>query len=214
MKSACLVLVFAREPAPGRVKTRLQPVLGPAAAAQLHARLVRRTLGAVCGAAAWSVELRATPDAAHPRLAALAGEFGVDLRTQGEGDLGARMARALREALERAEAAIVIGTDCPDLDRAYVEAAAMTLARGAPAVLGPAEDGGYVLLGLRQVAEGLFDGIHWGSDSVLGDQRRRLHEVGFDVVELPALWDVDRPEDLARLEAAGITLDAGREVRG
>jgi glycosyltransferase A (GT-A) superfamily protein (DUF2064 family) len=107
------------------------------------------------------------------------------------------MFRALVQELP----ALIMGSDCISLCPADIREAAAALERGADAVLGPAEDGGYVLLGLARASPALFNGIAWGGDRVLVDTRTRLRQLGWRWHELPVRWDVDRPEDLARLGA-------------
>jgi hypothetical protein len=108
------------------------------------------------------------------------------------------MHRALARALRGAERAVLIGADCPALTPAYLREAIAAL-EGADVVLGPARDGGYVLVGARRVAPALFDGIAWGSSRVLDEQRACLRALGWRWSELATLWDVDRPEDLERV---------------
>jgi glycosyltransferase A (GT-A) superfamily protein (DUF2064 family) len=103
---------------------------------------------------------------------------------------------------------LLIGTDCPALDVAALRAAAAALEAGDDAVLVPAEDGGYVLVGLARPVAALFDRIAWGSDRVMRESRERLRAAGLRWRELAPSWDVDRPEDLARLAASGIMADA------
>ena len=122
-------------------------------------------------------------------------QFDVRLRPQGRGDLGERMLRALR----RHPGAVLIGSDCPALRPADLRAAARALRGGADAVLAPAEDGGYALIGVRRAARTLFDGVDWGSARVLAQTRRRLRRLGWRWTELRTVWDVDRPEDVLRL---------------
>ena len=193
------ILVFAKAPVPGEVKTRLIPALGAAGAATLHERLVDRTLATAAAAATGPVELCCAPDDPHPVLAALARERGAALAAQGPGDLGDRMHAAFGRALAAAPAAIVIGCDCPALAPQHLRAAAAALAGGADAVLAPAEDGGYVLIGLARTDASLFAGIAWGGPDVLEHTRGRLRALGWRWQELETLWDVDRPADLARL---------------
>ena len=109
------------------------------------------------------------------------------------------MAHTAKHALERASHVILVGADCPSVDGDYVRQAIKQLQEGASVVLGPAEDGGYVLLGLSQIPDGLFIGVDWGSDKVLAQTRNNLLAAGVDWVELEPKWDVDRPEDLVRL---------------
>jgi len=189
------LLVFARSPRPGRVKTRLVPLLGAQGAARLHARLVERTLSTAVAAGLGRVYLYCTPGTGGAFFKKMQKRFGVRLRPQSRGDLGERMYNALR----RYPCAVLIGSDCPALKPADLRAAARALREDADVVLAPAEDGGYPLIGLRRVSRRLFDGIAWGGPQVLAQTRRRLRAMGWRWKELRTLWDVDRPEDVARL---------------
>ena len=196
-------MVFARAPVAGQCKTRLIPALGAHGAADLHAMLVRRALASACAVAHAAVELWCTPDATHAFFAACACDFPVTLREQGEGDLGKRMRGAFEQALRRHRRAVLIGSDIPGLDTAYLDTAASAL-QHSPAVFGPAEDGGYVLVALSRSAppllqEQLFEGIDWGGPEVMAQTRERLAQAGVRALELATLWDLDRPEDLARM---------------
>jgi len=193
------ILVFARAPVAGEAKTRLIPALGAAGAAALHERLVDRALATAVAAAVGPVELCCTPDDPHPALVALARAHGAGLAAQGPGDLGARMNAALRRALAGARAAIVIGSDCPALTPQHLREAAAALAAGVDAVLAPAEDGGYVLIGLKRAAPSLFERVAWGGPAVMAETRARLAALGLRWQALETLWDVDRPADLDRL---------------
>lgn len=197
------VIVFARTPEPGAAKTRLIPRLGAAGAAELHARMTRRALDTACAAFPGAVELCCAPDAAHPSFRDIG---AVRLEEQGPGDLGERMHRALARAVGPA---LLIGSDCPALTPGYLHAAAAALESGAEAVIGPAEDGGYVLIGARRSVPALFTGIEWGSAGVLDAQRERLRALGWRWAELARLWDVDRPADLERLRGLAPELLAG-----
>lgn len=182
------VVVFARHPTPGRAKTRLIPALGSEGAALLHRRLVERTLGVV-RASGLRFELRTTGADA----AAFRDWLGpVDAVDQGEGDLGQRLARA-----GPPYPTLFIGADAPDLSPGHLRAAAAALAT-ASAAIGPAEDGGYWLLGLARPVPGVFERIDWGTDRVFAQTLDRLRAAGVEPVILPTLADLDRPEDLAR----------------
>lgn len=192
------VLVFARAPVPGRCKTRLIGRLGARGAARLQAQLCLRTL-ATASVAAATVELWGAPDARHGFFHACRRRFGVVLRRQPAGDLGRRMEHALRDALARgADAAVLVGTDCPALSPADVDAAFAALAGGADCVLQPATDGGYVLIGARQLPAGVLRDIDWSSGRELAQTRRRLARAGLRVAELRPLWDIDHPADRHR----------------
>ena len=201
---SCRVLVFAKAPTPGQVKTRLIPALGEDAAAELHRKLVGRTLRTAQAAVVGPVELWCAPDAHDEFLSECAGRFGAGLREQGEGDLGARMARALEAALAEGTPALLIGCDCPALTPDYLREAAAALTGGYDAVIGPAEDGGYVLIGFaRSLPSLLFEDMAWGAPTVMRETRARLAKLGCRCCELATLWDVDRPADLLRLAQAG-----------
>ena len=199
LEGAALV-VFAKAPQAGRVKTRLVPLLGAQGAARLHARMIEDTLRLAARAHFARIELHCAPHARHPAFATLARRYPLTLHAQGRGDLGARMLRACERVLRTAKTVVLVGTDCPVLRVADLRAAVRALQGGADAVLSPAEDGGYALIGLRRVSPRLFAGIEWGSSSVLEQTRVRLRELGWRWRELRAVWDVDRPDDYVRLE--------------
>lgn len=199
------ILVFAKAPVPGVCKTRLIPALGAAAAAQLGERLLLDTLERISGARLAPIELWCSPDTDHPVFASCAQDFHVRLATQQGADLGARMQRAAAATLADAERAVLLGCDCPGLDVDYLRQALVALAER-PAVLGPADDGGYVLLGLRRDAlealPSLFAPMAWGTDQVAAITRERLRSAGLAWTELASLPDIDRPEDLLQLRLA------------
>jgi rSAM/selenodomain-associated transferase 1 len=189
------LIVFARAPVPGRVKTRLAPALGAAGAAELHERLVARTLRTAMQAGFDEVLLCCAPGPGGRFFRSMQKRFGARLSAQGRGNLGMRMHRALRAS----PGAVLIGSDCPALRPADLRAAANALRSGLDAVFSPAEDGGYALVGLRRSARSLFVGIDWGSTRVMAQTRKRLRALQWRWKELRTVWDVDRPEDLARL---------------
>ena len=188
------MIVFARAPVAGRVKTRLAARLGAARAARLHERLtlaaVRTALAARCG----PVELHAT--SRH----AWFGQMGVPVKLQKGRDLGERMAHATREALRRVPFVLLIGSDCPELAPRALQRAARWLAGGTRVVLAPAHDGGYALIGLARPADFLFRNMPWGGEHVYSETVARLERAGWRVRSLAAVGDIDRPEDLARLQ--------------
>jgi uncharacterized protein len=201
------IVVFARAPEPGKAKTRLIPLLGTAGAAALQHRLIEHALSTALAANAGAVELCCSPDAGHPLLATYANRDDVILTSQRDGDLGARMLHAARRVLATHARVIMIGTDCPALTAAQLRHAAHALEQGNDAVLIPAEDGGYVLIGLARCDDALFDGIAWGGDQVMSATRDRLRALAWRWHELPPSWDVDRPGDYRRLAASGIIPD-------
>ena len=204
-----LVIVFAKAPQPGAVKTRLIPLLGADAAAGLHAKLVKRTLETARAASLKPLELHCAPGVDDPFFGFCAGHYGVSLKAQAGSDLGARMLDAFTKAFDTHGRVLLIGTDCPALTARHLRQAVRSLRDGADAVFAPCEDGGYALIGLRRVDAQLFDGIAWGSDSVMAGTRSRLKQLGWNWSELETLWDIDRPEDYQRLLASGL-LDSNR----
>jgi rSAM/selenodomain-associated transferase 1 len=190
---------MAKAPVPGRVKTRLIPALGAERAAVLHAGLLRRTGRTMLRANLCPVQIWCAPNTNYPEFLDLE-QRGAVLKVQCRGDLGARMAHAAREAIETAHQVVIVGTDCPVLNPTYVKHAIAALMSGNDAVVGPAEDGGYCLLGLNRIDDELFRDMPWGGERVLNETRRRLDRLRWRWCELPVLWDVDRPEDLRRLE--------------
>ncbi|MBS1220767.1 MAG: hypothetical protein H6R23_387 [Proteobacteria bacterium] len=193
------LLIFAKAPVPGRVKTRLAGQLGTRGAAALYQKLLRRTVRIAYNARLCPIELWCAPDARHGFFAACRQEYGVTLRRQCAGDLGRRMNRALNQTLAAGHPAVLIGGDCASLGETELRTAFGLLAAGHEAVLGPAADGGYVLVGLNRPGPALFRDIAWSTPTVLAATRRRLRRAGMNWAELPPGWDVDTPADLRRL---------------
>lgn len=191
------VLVFTREPRPGKVKTRLIPAIGAERACALHCALLRRTVLTALAADVGPVILWSTPGTGHPFLRALVGELAIEARRQSGGNLGQRMQAALSATLEGGHRrAVVVGSDCPFITAGDYRRAAAALDDGDDAVIGPARDGGYFLLAVRKADAGLFGGIAWGGARVLADTRSNLRNLGWRWSELPARDDIDREEDL------------------
>jgi len=202
--SRCTVIVMAKAPVAGFVKTRLIPALGAAAAAALAERLLAHAVGEAHAAGIGPVELCCAPDSDHPAFARLAERFPVTLTRQATGDLGARMAQALDRALAVSDSVLLMGTDLPALTAAVLQQAARAL-EGADAVFVPALDGGYGLVGLRRPVPSLFDDMVWSTPLVMAETRLRLAAAGVRHIELAALADIDEPGDLARLPAGWLT---------
>ena len=201
MNESVPIAILARAPVAGFAKTRLIPLLGAERAAALAARLIERAAQTASQAAPAAVTLWATPDEGHPLFAQLAVRYGLALRRQREGDIGSRMHQAIAAANGPV---LVIGTDCPGITAENLSKAADILRGGRDAVLFPAEDGGYGLIGMRAPHARVFEGVEWGTVRVLGQTRRRLKELGLAWEEPVPVWDLDRPEDLDRLSEIGM----------
>jgi hypothetical protein len=189
------IVVFAKAPLAGSAKTRLIPALGQQGAADLAQRLLEHTLDEALKSQVGPVELCVTPSASDPVWQTMPLPEAVRLTDQGEGDLGARMARATERVIDAGESILLIGTDCPQLDVARLQEAAQAL-QYSEATLVPAFDGGYVLLGLTRFDSSVFAGIAWSTASVLNETLNRLKQLDWRVTTLPTLHDIDEPTDL------------------
>jgi uncharacterized protein len=192
------IVIFAKAPLPGRVKTRLIPVLGEAGAARLAARMLDGALAQALAAAVGPVELCMSPAPDAPGWAGIPLPPGIETSDQGEGDLGARMGHAAQRAIAQGEAVLLTGTDCPQLSAARLKEAAAQLT-GHDAVLHRAADGGYVLLGLRAFDATLFTDMPWSTHAVARLTLERMAALGWRVWVGEMLRDIDEPADLAWL---------------
>lgn len=206
------ILVFARAPIPGHTKTRLIPALGETGAARLHAEMIHQTLEKVTAPGNVEAELWCAPDTNHRFFVSCANTYGVELRQQSGNSLGERMSNAFTESLDRSPWTILIGSDCPELTINDLKRAISILRSDADAVLGPATDGGYVLIGLSRLAPSLFTDMPWGSDQIAELTRKRLRDLGMRWRELPARNDIDRPGDLVHLNF--VARDSAESGRG
>ena len=202
------ILVFAKAPQPGFVKTRLTPVLSPQQAAELQTYLIYRTLGMATKLADVPTELWCTPNTAHSVFKQCKEKYGITLHPQHGNNVGERMLHAAQTVLQGANQIVLIGTDCPSLTTTYLSSAFDLLEQGRDAVIGPAEDGGYVLIGLCDANPRLFSDIPWGTERVLELTRERLDALGWRWDELPTLRDIDRPADLVHFPELPININA------
>lgn len=203
------VAVLAKAPVPGLAKTRLMPALnaagmpmGPRGAARVQRGFARRTVAKAQAVAPGRVTLWCAPDLSHRFFRALQRTTGVALQAQPQADLGARMQAAFAHHFT-ANAdlpLLLVGTDCPAMAPGHLQQAAAAL-QTHDVVLIPAEDGGYVLIGMRRLVPEAFADMAWSTPQVLADTRARLQAAGVNWCELPTLWDVDEPADWARLRA-------------
>lgn len=194
------VAILARAPIPGQTKTRLIPALGAEGAARLQRWLLQRTVAMALVADVGPVNLWCTGDPAYQDFAICRAFGSVRLHRQPDGDLGQRMLAAVAGSTTPA-GTLVIGTDCPALSSTHLRHAAQALGKD-DAVVIPAEDGGYVLIGMKTPAPEIFAGVDWSSDRVMVQTRMRLATMGWRWNEPDLLWDVDLPRDLERLYSA------------
>jgi len=195
------LLIFAKAPQAGQVKTRLIPALGAQGAAELARQMLRHTLREALAAQIGPVELCMSPAPHDLAWRGVAIPRTVLRSAQGGGDLGERMARAvLRVTTQRRQSVLIMGTDCPGLTAARLTEAAEQL-QSHDAVLVPAFDGGYVLMGLKAPCPALFTQMRWSTPSVASETLRRMAALQLRVWQAPPLHDMDEPADLAHLPA-------------
>lgn len=192
--AATRIVIFAKAPVPGSVKTRLIPAIGEMGAARLAQRMLADTVHHALAAGLESFELCATPHPDHPMWVGYL-PAGVRLSYQGAGDLGDRLASAAKRVIDDGERILLIGTDCPALDSKRLREAAAILDRN-DAVIHPALDGGYVLLGLARTDLSIFCDIAWSTDTVAATTIARIRALGWSLFIGDTLQDVDEPADL------------------
>ncbi len=192
-----VILIFCKAPISGRVKTRLAETVGDEVATRVHEQLAVRMIECAISAELAPVQLWTDP-LDHPFFE----RFPLPRFEQRGADLGERMHHALATALtsDQVSRALLVGTDCPPIDADYLQAA-LTALDGGDAVIGPAEDGGYGLIGLRSVDSILFTDIPWSTDQVAEMTLARLSQAGMKFEVLPTIWDVDTEADLRRWQA-------------
>jgi uncharacterized protein len=196
------LVVFARAPELGRVKTRVAAELGAHAALSAYRRLADHVMAAVQGGERYSLTVAYTPPDAERQMRQWLG-WSVSLTPQAEGDLGDRMQRAIADAISNgAERVVVIGTDCPDVTAATVEEAFARLA-DADIVLGPATDGGYYLIGMSRLHRSVFDDVPWSSPETLRVTLARVRAAGLSVAQLEERRDIDTADDWRAWLASG-----------
>ena len=198
--AAATIVILARAPLPGRAKTRLIPALDAQGAARAQRRFTRNSLRLAVAAGTGPVTLWCAPNAEHRFFRALHRFSGVAVQSQCDGDLGMRMQHACAHhfASRLDQPLLLIGSDCAVLAPGHLQEAARVLKQH-EVVIVPAEDGGYVLIGMRRLIPEVFERIEWSTPQVMNQTRERMTQAGVDWVEMPTLWDVDEPADWLRL---------------
>jgi rSAM/selenodomain-associated transferase 1 len=193
------LIIFAKKPLLGQVKSRLQPQISPEISLEIYRFFVEETLEKVKALSNVSIWLGCFPDQNDPWFLELSRKFQLRLFNQEGEDLGARMAQAFeRLTREKIRKKVIIGTDSPHLPLHFIQSAFEHLEK-TPVILGPSRDGGYYLLGLSGDPPSLFDGIAWSTDSVLKSTIRRLEDKNIPFKLLPEWYDIDQFEDLSAL---------------
>ena len=192
------LVIFAKAPQAGLAKTRLIPALGAAGAADLARQMLAHTLAQALAAGAQKVELCMSPAAGDPAWRGVALPGSVELSAQGRGGLGERMNRAMNRALTQQAAVLLMGSDCPALSAGHMAEAARQL-KHHDAVLIPAADGGYVLIGLKAPCPEVFAPMAWSTSVVAAETLQRLAALEKRVWLGPTLHDIDDAADLVHL---------------
>lgn len=192
------IAVFAKAPHPGQVKTRLAAEIGDTEAARVYEQWLEQSVERICAAGIAPVELWVSPDDSHPLFQALSRNSSLSLHVQPSGDLGTRMQQVFLHLLSWHPSAVLIGSDCPVMPPDYIARALDVLERGVHTVIGPAEDGGYVLLGMNRVVQCLFTDIPWSTAQVMNATRHQLVRNHQHWAELETLWDIDTLDDYKR----------------
>ena len=194
------ILLFVKAPFLGQVKTRLEPLLGSEKCLELHRAMGQRIAGLLSSIKLAPWQLWVSADESNEFFLGICNR--EDIHLQIGSSLGEKIAGSMENALLRpgVDGVIVIGSDCPSYDAAYLESAMHQLYAGHDVVLGPAEDGGYVLIGMRASNPGVFNGVEWGTDRVMEQTISNIDTLDLRHTLIETLWDVDRPEDLDRLQ--------------
>jgi len=191
------LLIFTKSPILGEVKTRLQPEYSEEQSLVIHKKLMLKTLELTKSIDSVSSELCCAPTRNTLFFLECENNYPVILSNQEGDNLGERMAYSLSIALQKHNKVVIIGTDCPEIDRSYIETAFDAL-NEFDAVIGPAFDGGYVLLGLKIFSPILFENIDWGTDMVLAQTLEKLNVLEWSYHQLEMKNDIDRPEDVLK----------------
>lgn len=192
------ILIFCKAPVEGKVKTRLEPAISAEAAKNIHIELALKTISLAVNSDLCPVDLWCHPDTQHEFFQQCKKKIAINCYAQEGDDLGKRMDYALRKTLEKNHSAILIGTDCPSLTIDDFEDGFRALEQKSDVVIGPTEDGGYSLIGLKTAQAAIFEDIDWGTSTVFTATMKNIRHQHLQCFELPEQWDIDRYEDYQR----------------
>ena len=194
------LIIFSKAPIPGQVKTRLIPALGEIKATQLHKYMLTQTVEMSTHLKDIDCELHCAPNTEHDFFRQLTTQYGIRRQPQHGSHLGEKMAYAMNTALQTHSQCIIIGTDCPHIDTQYIQQGFDQLL-DSDVVLGPATDGGYVLIGSKAFDYQLFNDIDWSTSKVLQQTLKNINHLQWKYHKLDTLSDVDTHDDLAHLSS-------------
>ena len=194
-----VIQLFVKAPLKGKVKTRLIPALGEMEVLKLYEAMLEYMIALLCKPRYCKVELWVALDSEHEFIQRMAKQYACTVYAQQGESLGERMQYAVASGLESKQRVVLVGGDCLSVDLPYIKNAVALLDCEGGAVIGPAEDGGYVLLAVTKLEEAMFEGIEWGSSGVLKQTLKKCVQQNYVCQLLDMRWDLDRPEDLQRL---------------
>lgn len=194
------LIVFAKSPQPGQCKTRLIPLIGKQKACDFYKSLVTHCFQTLNELQGIGISIHVFPDTQDDFLQTLNQQSNFQMHKQQGNDLGERMYFAMQRALLNSSKVVLIGTDTPLLSKAYIDSAFNALNKH-DVVYGPAEDGGYVLIGANKIDASLFQNINWSTDKVLQQSLLKSNAADYKVKLLNTLWDIDTPDDYLRYQS-------------
>jgi uncharacterized protein len=192
------LIIFTKAPIAGQVKTRLIPSIGVDKATKLHKYMLEQTVNKASRLNDINCELHCAPNTDHHFFATLSEKYNIKLVVQQGADLGEKMANAMNVTLETCSQCVIIGTDCPMMSESYLHQAFEQLV-DSDIVLGPAEDGGYVLIGSKIFDAQLFANVNWSTPEVLKQTLKNINHLQLKYHKLDTLSDVDTDKDLDHL---------------
>jgi len=194
------LIIFLKSPIEGNCKTRLIPLLGQKKATEFYKSLVIQLFQQINSLQNTDIAVYCYPDTRHSFIQQLHNTLNISLYCQQGNSLGEKMYNALQHSLQSYSQSLLIGTDCPVINTAYLETAFASL-NDHDIALGPAEDGGYVLIGGNKISADIFDNIDWSTDKVLQQQLSNCRDAGYTTYQLNTLWDIDTPQDLIQYQS-------------
>lgn len=197
LKKRCSLVVMARSPVPGQVKTRLIPFIGSQRATQVYRSLLSHALQELKQVEVSRV-LSCTPDTHHATLRSFSSQYGWRRRYQVQGDLGNRMARIFSRCQRESDYTIIVGSDLANINKQMIYQCIDRLTAGNDLVLGATEDGGYGLIAMSRLHSGVFRKIPWSTDRVLQVTMSRARQMKLKTAIIDGLWDVDTYKDYRR----------------
>lgn len=189
-----LLIVFAKAPLESQCKTRLIPLLGKRGASEFYKDMLQHCLHTVSQLEHIDIALYVTPSTPHPLLQQLAANYHCTLQPQQGANLGERMHHAIQQGLQQYQRVVLIGSDCPGMTTQYLEQAFSALHQ-TDLVIGPATDGGYVLIGGQRISPAIFANSQWGGDQVLAQCLRNIADTDYSHQCLAPQQDIDTPDD-------------------